>query len=58
MLLVRVAIAMLKDCVFEVGVTLHGPAAFYELSLHSEFEKLTMSRADLEAANWRLELSY
>ena len=47
-----------KNCSFEVKTTLTGPATFYQLDLGPGFDTKALSRADLQAANWRFEVGY
>ena len=47
-----------KNCVFQTKVTLIGSANFYQLDLGSAFDTTAVSRADLEAAGWRLSVGW
>jgi hypothetical protein len=47
-----------KNCLLEAKVPLTGAANFYVVDLGSGFDPKTISRADLEAAGWRFDLSY
>lgn len=51
-------IAFDKNCLFEVKTTLTGPATFYQLDLGPGFDTKAISRADLEAAHWRIEVGF